>query len=249
MGDDDWRRVAGPGGALRVYDAPPARSATVTVLLCHDLPREPGGAADLARAYPPLADRLSEECGCRTVVPMLRGAGGSDGDFSAAGWLDDAACVIDGEVARRAQVWLVGFGFGGAVALRAAARDTRVRGVVSASAPADFAGWVSNRERLLEECRRSGVVSDPAFPPDPDAWADELLALAPLDAAAHLGGRPLLVAHGSDDAEVPTAAARGIADAGPAGSVDLRVIPAAGHLLAPDPRAFATIVGWVERHC
>lgn len=249
MGDEGWRRVEGPAGTLRVYDAPAAPSARVVVLICHHLPRDRGGADDMARAYPPLADRLAEECGCRVLVTMLRGAGGSDGDFSAGGWLDDLARAIEGEISRRAQPWLVGFGLGGAVALRAAASDERVRGVVSVAAPADFAGWVSNRERLLEECRRSGVIQGAEFPPDPQAWAEELLALAPLDAAAHVEGRPLLVVHGSDDAEVPTAAARGIADAVPGGAADLRIIPAAGHHLAADPRAFATLVGWIERHC
>lgn len=249
MENDGWRRVEGSAGSLRVYDAPAAPSARVAVLLCHHLPRDPGGAGDVARAYPPLADRLAEECGTRVLVTMLRGAGGSEGDFSAGGWLDDVARVVDAEIARRVQPWLVGFGLGGAVALRAAARDERVRGVVSVAAPADFAGWVSNRDRLLEECRRSGVISSGKFPGDPEEWAEELLALAPLDAAAHVGNRPLLVVHGSNDAEVPTAAARGIADAVPAGGADLRIIPAAGHHLAADPRAFATLVGWIERHC
>lgn len=247
-----WRNVEGPAGLLRVYAAPASPAASTVVLLCHDLPREPGGATDLGRAYPPLADRLAEECGCRVVAGMLRGAGGSGGDFSAGGWLEDLACLVDAEAGAGGEAWLAGFGLGGALALRAATTEPRVLGVVSVAAPADFAGWVSNVDRFVSGCRRSGVIRTAEFPKDPEEWAAELVALSPLEAASRLGAKPLLVVHGSNDAEVPTAAARAIADAAeegsPRGSVDLRIVPAAGHLLMADPRVFATLVGWIERH-
>jgi pimeloyl-ACP methyl ester carboxylesterase len=241
-----WRGLDG-SVALRVYAAPGSPVSGTVVLLCHDLAREPGSAEDVGRAFAPLADRLAEECGCRAVAPMLRGAGGSQGDFSANGWLDDLALVVE-EEASGGDVWLVGFGLGGALALRTATRNGRVRGVVSVAAPADFAGWVSPAESLVRACRRSGVIRTAAFPEDAEAWAAELVALAPLDAAAKLGGKPLLVVHGSNDAEVPTAAARAIADAAGDGPVDLRIVPFAGHFLVADPRVFATLVGWIERH-
>jgi pimeloyl-ACP methyl ester carboxylesterase len=247
-----WRSVEGPAGQLRVYESPASPAASTVVLLCHDLPREQGGASDLGRAYPPLADRLSEECGCRVVAGMLRGAGGSAGDFSAQGWLDDLASLVDAEAGPAGEAWLVGFGLGGALALRTATSDARVRGVVSVAAPADFAGWVSNLDRFLSACRRSGVIRTASFPKDPGAWAAELVGLSPLEAAARLRATPLLVVHGSNDAEVPTAAARAIADAAEEGekgaSVDLRIVSSAGHLLMADPRVFATLVGWIERH-
>src|SRR5487761_313510 len=241
-----WRVLEQPG-ALRVYAANPASAALgqAVLVLCHELPREAPGATDAGRAYPALADRLAQECGCRVVAGMLRGAGGSGGDFSAQGWLDDMARVADEEGGD--DIWLVGFGLGAAIALRSAARDARVRGVASVAGPADLAAWVANRTRVLDRCRRSGVISSPGFPPDKQAWAAELAALSPLDAAGHLGNRPLLVVHGSDDAEVPTAAARALADAA-SGPVDLRIVPRAGHWLRADPRVVATLVGWLERH-
>ncbi len=233
-----------------MYETPAGRvnSSSSVLFLCHELPREPDRATDTGRGYPALADRLSEECGCRVVVPMLRGTSGSAGDFSAKGWLQDLASVADADSGLEGGLWLVGFGFGGAIALRTAQRDKRAAGVATIAGPADLTAWISARETVLERCRRSGVISTDGFPPDVDAWAAEIVALAPLDAAAHLGSRPLLVVHGSDDAEVPVAAARAIADAATDGPVDLRIVPAAGHWLRADPRVVATLVGWIERH-
>ena len=235
---------------VRVYVTPAAGGASPwgDVVLCHELPREPDRGTDADSGYPPLADRLSQECACRVVVPMLRGTSGSSGDFTASGWLEDLAAVADHETGPDGHRWLIGFGLGGAVALRAAVQDPRVRGVASIAGPADLTAWVANREKVLDRCRRSGVVSTPGFPADVDAWAEDIVALAPLDAAAHLGGRPLLVIHGSDDDEVPVAAARAIADAATEGPADLRIVPAAGHWLRADPRVVATLVGWIERH-
>lgn len=218
------------------------------LLLCHELPRGPGGAHDAGRAYPALADRLAAESGLRVVAGMLRGAGGSTGDFSANGWLDDLAFVTDHEAGPGTEVWLVGFGLGGALALRRAFVDDRVRGVASVAGPADLAAWVSDTDRVLDRCRRSGVIATPGFPADVAGWAGELVALAPLEAAASLGDRPLLVVHGSDDGEVPAAAAQALVDAGrPNGPVDLRIVAGAGHWLRADPRVVATLIGWIER--
>lgn len=252
----NWRVVDGEAGPLRVYETPAAAAAAATlaspsasvVVLCHELPRDPDHATDAGRGYPALADRLSEECGCRVISPMLRGTSGSAGDFSSNGWLADLVTVADSEVGSEGTLWLIGFGFGGAIALRTAVRDPRVAGVVTIAGPADLTAWISNREKVLERCRRSGVISTEGFPADVEAWASEIVALAPLDAAAHLSGRPLLVIHGSDDSEVPVAAARAVSDAAVDGPVDLRIVPAAGHWLRADPRVVATLVGWIERH-
>ena len=245
-----WRVIDGGAGTLRVYETPetPATSSGSVLILCHELPRDPDRATDTDRGYPALADRLSEECACRVVVPMFRGTSGSAGDFSANGWLEDLSSVVDAEVGPDGRLWLIGFGLGGAIALRTAERDQRVSGVASIAGPADLTAWISNREKVFTRCRRSGVISTEGFPPDVEAWAAEIVALAPLDAAAHLGARPLLVVHGSDDAEVPVAAARALSEAATDGAVDLRIVPAAGHWLRADPRVVATLVGWIERH-
>jgi putative redox protein len=245
-----WRVIDGPAGTLRIYATAAALGSPPgpVLLLCHELPRPPGGAADAARTYPPLADRVAQESGFHVVVGMLRGTGGSAGDFSAAAWLEDLDFLVNREVGPDGEVWLVGFGLGGALALRKAAGDERVRGVATLAAPADLASLAADPGPLLDRCRKSGVITTPGFPADEAAWAGDLVGLAPLEAAGQLGGRPLLVVHGTQDDEVSTAAARALADAASgSGPVDLRIVPGAGHWLRADPRVVATLIGWVER--
>lgn len=243
-----WRLLDGPAGVLHAYATPtvPGSPPGPVLLLCHELPREAGAAADVGRTYPALADRLSQESGFRVAAGTLRGAGGSEGDFSATGWLEDLRFLADHETGGDGALWLVGFDLGGALALRLAAEDQRVRGVACLGAPADPGAWAADPEALLRRCRLSGVVTDRGFPPDVRSWAGELAALRPLQAAGRLGDRPLLVVHGADDPDVPSAAARALADAA-TGTVELRLVPGAGHWLRADPRVVATLIGWVER--
>jgi pimeloyl-ACP methyl ester carboxylesterase len=245
-----WRLVDGPAGVLRTYatTGSPGLPPGPTALVCHELPRVPGGAADAGRTYPGLADRLAHESGFQVVVGMLRGTGGSDGDFSASGWLEDLRFLVDETVGPDGRIWLIGFGLGGAAALRVAAGDHRVAGVAVLAAPADLTAWVADRRAVLDRCRRSGAIRTAGFPEDEETWGAEIVALRPLEAAGELRGRPLLVVHGTADDEVPAAAARALADAAaPTGPVDLRVVPGAGHWLRADPRVVATLIGWVER--
>ncbi|MGH9089117.1 MAG: hypothetical protein ACRDYZ_13575, partial [Acidimicrobiales bacterium] len=117
MATGPWQMVDGPAGRLCLYAAGPSGASRrdPMLLLCHELPRGAGGAHDAGRAYPALADRLAGESGLRVVAGMLRGAGGSDGDFSADGWLEDLAFVLDQEATPDTEVWAVGFGLGAAL--------------------------------------------------------------------------------------------------------------------------------------
>ena len=242
-----WQLVDGPSGVLRTYATTTAGTVgKSSVLVCHELPRIRQSAADAGRTFPALADRLSQESGVPVAVGMLRGAGGSEGDFSVSGWLEDLRFLLDRQAGSAGSVWLVGFGLGGALALQVAVDDQRVAGVASLAAPADLSGWAADPAAVLDRCHRSGVVHTEGFPADVAAWAGELAALRPLEAAEALGDRPLLVVHGTEDGEVPTAAARALADAS-LGPTDLRVIPGAGRWLRADPRVVATLIGWVER--
>jgi putative redox protein len=98
---------------------------------------------------------------------------------------------------------------------------------------------------LLAAARNLGMFRTPGYPPDPARWLAELAALDPLEAARDLGGRALLVVHGTDDTEVPVFEARALADA--AEHVELRMLHGAGSQLRHDPRAIAVLVGWLER--
>lgn len=216
------------------------------VVLCHDLPRARGSANDVAQTYPALADRLARETGQRVVTGILRGAGESAGDFSAQGWLDDLRCLMDAEVVADARRWLVGFGFGGVLALHLAANDERVAGVACLGTPASLTGWSQDPAGLVERCIRTGVIRTPDYPATVETWAKELSVLHPKDDAELLKGRPLLVVHGADDPDITLEEARTLADAA-TGPTDLRVVLGAGHWLRADPRVIAILVGWLER--
>jgi putative redox protein len=241
-----FRLLPGPegDGHLAVYASATQQGAPVHghVLLVHDLPRPKGAAADVALTYPSLADRLARESGWRVVTASLRGTGDSVGDFSALGWLDDLAFVAASEIPDSAPRLVVGFGFGGVLALHLASHDERVAGVACLGTPADL----GDAELLLARCRQTGVITSPEFPASVDTWAKELSVLHPAEDASLLKGRPLLMVHGSDDPDVPLADARALADAA-TGPSELHTVLGAGHWLRADPRVIAILVGWLER--
>ena len=89
------------------------------------------------------------------------------------------------------------------------------------------------------------MITRPDFPPSLDAWTRELRDIKPVDDAARMGGRPLLVLHGSDDESVPSFDARVLGDAH--GHAELRIVAGAAHDLRHDPRAVAVLLGWLDR--
>jgi uncharacterized protein len=243
-----FRLHPGPAGDLALYASATQQGAPVHghVMLVHDLPRPKGAAADVALTYPALADRLARESGWRVVTASLRGTGDSLGDFSALGWLDDLAFLGATEIPEDAPRLVVGFGFGGVLALHLAAGDERVAGVACLGTPADLGALGREPERLLARCRQTGVITTPEFPASVDTWAKELSVLHPTEDASLLRGRPLLMVHGSDDPDVPLADARSLAEAA-TGPSELHTVLGAGHWLRADPRVIAILVGWLER--
>jgi len=243
-----FRLLPGEAGELWSYASapPPGTTAHGNVIIGHDLPWATGSAADAGQTYPALADRLTRETAWRVVTGTLRGVGASGGDFSAQGWVDDGQRLIEAEVAHDAPRWLVGFGFGGVLALHQAARDERVAGVACLGTPADLTPITRDPGALIERCVRTGVIRTAGYPAAPDAWVKEFSILHPLEDAERLKGRPLLVVHGADDPDTPVDDARALAAAA-TGPSDLRLIFGAGHWLRADPRVIAILVGWLER--
>jgi pimeloyl-ACP methyl ester carboxylesterase len=241
-----WSETDGPAGTLRFYAASgPRQSAPAPLLLlCPELPALEEAQGDVTLPYEAVAQRVAEESGWRVLAAMFRGVGGSVGSFSAAGWLEDAEALIGAELGGRTGLRAAGFGIGGAVALALAARDERVGGVACFAVPARLGEWAADPEGLAERCRRAGVI-EPGFPEDVGAWAAELRELEPLALVARLGERPLLVVQGSEDHDVPTDSAAELAAA--ASRAELRMVLGAGHWLRTDPRATATLIGWLER--
>jgi putative redox protein len=236
------------GHQLAAYVAhPPVADPEAPLLvLCHGYPSGALGAADTGRSYPALADRIANE-GWRVVTFTFRGCGGSSGDFSLGGWLDDLLHVIDQAPTFGVNrgVWLAGFGTGGGLCIAAAARRPSVVGVAVLGAPADYSDWASHPRRLLQHARETGAITDPAFPPALDVWTRQLRDIKPVDDAATMAPRALLILHGYDDESVPSFDARVLADSH--GSAELRIIAGAAHDLRHDPRAVAILLGWLDR--
>lgn len=217
-------------------------------MLCHGFPDAATGAVGAARDLPELADRMAATMGLLVFTFAFRGCGASQGDFSLSGWVRDISAAIrhltDTESVE--SVWLAGFGTGGGLSVIAAVEEgDRVAGVATLGAPAGFDEWASHTRRFLQHCREVGAIKDPSFPHATDNWAREFRTFRPVDAAAQLAPRPMLVVHGSDDESVPVFDGRVLADAH--GGAELRLVDGAGHGLRYDPRAISVLLGWIDR--
>lgn len=239
------------GVRLWAHTGRPGRGAPAVrrrgLVLAHGFPTGPRWAETSGRTYPDFADRLAADTGWTVLVFNFRGTGGSDGDFSMSGWLDDLHAAI---AYLRGQegidgVWLAGFRTGGALAVCAAADDPLVRGVATFGAPADFDDWAADPRRFLQTTRDLGVIRTPGYPDDVSAWAQELKEIRAIGCADRIAPRPLMIVHGSIDDVVPLSDARALADASDAS--ELRIISGAGHRLRHDPRAVAVLLGWLDR--
>jgi putative redox protein len=205
-----------------------------------------GGGQVSAKSFPELADRIATELSWFVLVFTFRGCGDSAGDFSLGGWLDDlrAAARFLRHVDGVRDVWVAGFGTGGALALCAAAGDPEIKGVATMGAPADFDDWANHPRRLLQHARDAGIIGSSSFPSSFDSWSRELRDIRAVSCAAEVAPRPLLLMHGSDDDAVPVFDARVLADAH--GAAALRIIDGGSHQLRHDPRAVAILLGWLD---
>jgi putative redox protein len=225
---------------------PPGRSHGLVV--CHGFPNGPRGAATVGTTYADLADRLARDSGFVVLTFNFRGTGTSDGDFSVQGWLDDLSVAVR-TLADRSDVrgvWSAGFGHGATFALCEAARDPLVRGVAAIAARTSLGDWVRDPAGLVAEAREMGMIRTSGFPADVGTWGQELAMLDAGAAVRRLHDRSLLVLHGVDDIDVPIDEARELGRAAGPGA-ELRFVPGAGHHLRHDPRAVATLLGWLDR--
>jgi uncharacterized protein len=125
--------LAGPAGPLQaLIETPQIEGAGIEVVtafavVCHPHPLY-GGTMDNKVVY--TLARTLEQLGAPAIRFNFRGVGSSAGQYDGGpGETDDALAVIAYGRQRwpGAQLWLAGFSFGGAVALRAAARGQAQR--------------------------------------------------------------------------------------------------------------------------
>jgi uncharacterized protein len=216
------------------------------LVIAHGMPVGDDAAPNATVMFPELADRVARDTGWLALSFSFQGAGGSPGSFSPGGWLRDVAAAVELLRAETPSVFLAGFGFGGALALRAAALDPDIGGVAALGAPADLAAVAGDPAGLLA-CAVASGYRKANEPVELDEWAADLRAIDPTGAVAAVPPRPLLLVHGSIDALVPLIDARVLSDAAE-GQAELRVVAMAPHRLRHDPRAVALLLGWLQRH-
>jgi len=200
-----------------------------------------------AGLLPELAEHVANESGWTVATGTLSGVGGSTGTFSASQWRADLGVILERVTEGEERISLAGFGFGGSLALAAAANDDRVRGVATFASPAHLAAWAGSAKEIHRAVQVAGVVGDEKDLLAPDDLYNDLLAIDPIGAIATLPPRRLLIGHGTDDVEVPAFDARDLLAAAD-GRAELRLIQGAGHQLRADPRMVATLLGWLDRH-
>ena len=100
-------------GDLRLsahFALPPTPGRSPGLVLCHGLPDDPRGATAVGTTYPELADHIARETGFVVLTFNFRGTGTSEGDFSAAGWLEDLRSAVTApkcpQVYKRHTRWL-----------------------------------------------------------------------------------------------------------------------------------------------
>jgi putative redox protein len=206
-----------------------------------------GMGRQAAGLLPELAEHLATESGWMIATGTLSGVGGSTGTFSASQWMDDLRQILERVDQGERRISLAGFGFGGALALRIAADDERIRGVATFATPAHLEPWCGGAEEFRRAVQVAGVVGDEKDLLPADALRDDVFAIDPLVSIARVPPRRLMVGHGTEDIEIPHADARDLVAAAE-GRAELRLIQGAGHQLRADPRMVATLLGWLDRH-
>jgi putative redox protein len=221
--------------------------ASHALIIVHGLPRAMGMGRQAAGLLPELAEHLATESGWMVATGTLSGVGGSTGTFSASQWIADLRTILDRVDQGERRISLAGFGFGGALALRIAADDERIRGVATFATPAHLEPWCGGAEEFRRAVKIAGVVGDEKDLLAAEELRNDVFAIDPLVSIAKVPPRRLMVGHGTEDIEIPHSDARDLVAAAE-GRAELRLIQGAGHQLRADPRMVATLLGWLDRH-
>lgn len=218
---------------------------TPGIVLCHWLP-EGRWSDDEQEAFEELGRQVALGTGASVLCFNFRGIGESDGDFGINGWCRDLVSVVDvlSDDPDIGEIWTVGAGVGGSVALNVAAGDPRIAGVVALGAPAEFAALDLGSDEFFARARSSGIIRDPDYPPDLHAWRRELIAYSPIHHVRRIAPRPVLVVHGARDEVVPIGTAERLVDA--AGPSTEKVVVPAEHDIYSDESSVEMACTWLR---
>ncbi len=218
--------------------------------ICHGIPAVPFNPEDTG--YREVAARFAA-AGFATLVFNFRGAGLSEGNFDMLGWSRDLSTAVTFlshvDHVDMSRIFLTGFSGGAAASIHLAARDDRVKGVVSCASPAHFCDLIEGP--ALNEClsrwREIGIIRDPGFPPDLADWVSGFLEVAPVRHAGRIAPRPLLLIHGAADDVVPLSHAHQLYNAA-AEPKHLEILTDGVHRLRVDERAIGIALRWLRKH-
>lgn len=220
----------------------------IGVIVIHGIPVGSNGAPTFASSYPELSDRLAHEIGVTSLFFLMRGTADSPGEFSISNWRRDIKAAVDAMAQQKnvESIILVGTSLGGVLALDQASSDERISGLVLISVPSNLDEWLHNEKQFIDHIREVGLLHDPDYPTDPKVWIQEFKTLAPLEVNDRLKSIPSLILHGSDDDVVDVQSAHLLKEA-LGNKCEKKIIDSAGHRLRYDPRAVATLLGWLDR--
>lgn len=200
-------RVERDGATIEAFVFTPDAPAA-TVVLLHGLRDQKASYVETAESF--------RDAGHRVVLVDLRGHGHSSGDFLGYGLddADDVAALLDAIDEPLGPVAVVGPSYGGAVALRFAAQDPRVRAVAVVATFARLRDILPDYVHLLA----------PMAPSPPDFFIDWVFAtglertgydLNDVDSTTAVRAirAPILFVHGEDDVNIRVANAERLYEA------------------------------------
>ncbi len=219
--------------------------------ICHGIPATARAPGD--QGYPILA-RSFCELGIVTMIFSFRGCGRSEGNFDMLGWTRDLSAALDWLSAvpgvDSSRLFLMGFSGGAATAIYVAAADSRVKALVSCASPTRFTmvETPEGRESFLKQCRDTGTIKDPGFPPSLKQWVANFRKVSPIKYVSFITPRPVLFIHGDMDDVVPVSHSRRLYRK--AGKPrELAIVKGAGHRLRLEERAMDKAREWLAGLC